>query len=176
MNPNITPGSIHIAIRLHHLFKNRHCYCGKTNSSVGQRSTKSCASLTTKKKDRHHHGPHTPIRRGDSFCAAAAHDLSIPQKGERSMMPKAQSRGSVQAKGSSNGSLVGSTPWSRRKYPASSLSQPSLSLFPFAYNHHEPQHHSHNIYIATRLHHRLENSRCYFGKTNSRQFHGPAIN
>ncbi|CAN0297749.1 unnamed protein product [Ectocarpus sp. 13 AM-2016] len=52
MNPNITPGSIHVVTRLHHLFKNRHCYCGKTNSSVGQRSTKTCASLTTKKNDR----------------------------------------------------------------------------------------------------------------------------
>ncbi|CAN0540661.1 unnamed protein product [Ectocarpus sp. 12 AP-2014] len=50
--------------------------------------------------------------------------------GQRSMMPEAQSRGSVQAKGSSNGSPVGSTPWSRRKDPASSLLPAAVLALP----------------------------------------------
>ncbi|CAM9980390.1 unnamed protein product [Ectocarpus sp. 4 AP-2014] len=84
MNPNITPDNKYTATRPHHRVKNSHYYyCILSFSSTCQRSTKTCASLTTKKNDRHHHGSNTPIRRGDSGVEQAAHDLRIPV-GQRS--------------------------------------------------------------------------------------------
>ncbi|CAN0537882.1 unnamed protein product, partial [Ectocarpus sp. 12 AP-2014] len=34
MDPNITPGSTHIATRLHHRLENSHCHCGETNRQL----------------------------------------------------------------------------------------------------------------------------------------------
>ncbi|CAN0569507.1 unnamed protein product, partial [Ectocarpus sp. 12 AP-2014] len=68
VNPHISPDDIHTATRLHHRLKKSHAAVARQRgSSVAQRSSKTCASLTTKKNDRHHHGSNTPIRRGNCF-------------------------------------------------------------------------------------------------------------